>query len=383
MRCQRAAAVVLVLVCTAVAARAAQPPGAAAGDKPLGGDKSLGGEKGKGNMRVGKELFGTMPDGTAVDLFTLSNGRGLRVKITPFGAALVSVETPDRAGKWASVTTGIESFGRHLAGRHCQGTIIGRFANRIAKGRFTIDGQEYALVCNAGANHIHGGNKGFDRMLWKAEPIEGEGDCPSFRLSENGTVPLPRPTQGDRRVGVKMTYLSRDGEEGYPGNLSVTCTYTVGDDDSLTMAYEAATDKPTHVNLTNHAYWNLSGGAAKDVLEHQLTIFADEYLPVDATQIPLGDPQPVKDTFMDFTRPMTVGSRIAQTKGGYDHCYVVRKEPGKALALAARVVEPASGRTMEVYTTQPGVQLYTDNGRKHRCLCLETQHYPDAPNRPA
>jgi aldose 1-epimerase len=370
------------MVCTAVAARGGEtPPSGSSAAKPSAG------EQGPSGLRVVKEPFGTMPDGAAVALYTLSNGSGLRVKITPFGAAIVAVETPDRAGKWANVTTGIESFERHLAGRHFQGTIVGRFANRIAKGRFTIDGKEFALERNSGANHIHGGKQGFDRVLWKAEAIEG--DCPSFRGHhvqhgrENGTVPLPRPTEKTRFVGLRLTYLSRDGEEGYPGNLSVTCTYTVGDDDSLTMAYEATTDKPTHVNLTNHAYWNLSGGAANDVLEHQLTLFADAYLPVDAAQLPLGDPLPVKGTHMDFTRPMAVGSRIAETKGGYDHCYVLRKEPGKALSLAARVVDPTSGRAMEVYTTQPGVQLYTDNGRKHRCLCLETQHYPDSPNRPA
>jgi len=324
----------------------------ATADAPAGGQE-------KREMSVTKQQFGKMPDGADVDLYTLANRSGLRVKITPYGATLVSVEVPDRSGKLANITLGLDAFEKYLSGRNCLGTIVGRYANRIAKGRFTIDGVEYKLALNSGANHIHGGKLGFDRVLWKAEPI-----------------------RDDKWVGVAMTYLSRDNEEGYPGNLAVTVKYTLSEENELSMSYEATTDKPTHVNLTNHAYWNLSGGAMGNVLGHQLLLNADAYLPVDAGLIPLGDPKPVKDTPMDFTRPMTIGSRIAEVKGGYDHCYVLRKDSGKAMPLAARVVEPTSGRMMEVYTTQPGVQLYTDNGRNHLALCLETQHYPDSPNKP-
>ena len=313
--------------------------------------------KQKGRLSVAKERFGTMPDGTAVDLYTLTNTNGLRVKMVNRGAAITSVEVPDRAGQVANITLGPDTFERYLAGRSPLGATIGRYANRIAKGRFAIDGVEYTLARNNGPNHLHGGKVGFDRVLWKAEPIQGDG-----------------------WVGVAMTYLSRDGEEGYPGNLAVTVRHTLSEDNELRLAYEATTDKTTYVNLTNHAYWNLAGGGVGDVHDHLVTIHADQYLPVDAGLIPLGDPKPVKGTPMDFTAPRTIGSRLDQLKGPYDHCYLLSKESGKEMSLAARVVEPTSGRVMEVLTTQPGVQFYTGN---RRGLCLETQHYPDSPNRPS
>ncbi len=298
-----------------------------------------------------------MPDGTAVERYTLTNSHGLRVKLTPRGAAITSVEVPDRAGRFANVTLGPDDFPRYLAGRDPVGALIGRYANRIAKGRFTIDGVEYSLARNNGANHIHGGKVGFDRVLWRASPIRGPG-----------------------WVGVALTYLSRDGEEGYPGNLAATVKYTLSDNNELRMAYEATTDKPTHVNLTNHAYWNLAGQATGNVLGHEVTIYADRYLPVDSGLIPLGELKPVGNTPLDFTRPMTIGARIGPLHGIWDHCYVLKKEPGGGLVLAARVMEPISGRVMEVYTTQPAIQFYTGNPRG---LCLETQHYPDSPNQPS
>jgi aldose 1-epimerase len=319
----------------------------------------------KGRPSATSEPWGTMPDGKAVTLFTLTNANGLRVKIVDRGAAIVSVETPDRAGKLANVTIGPETFEAFAAGRGSVGPTLGRYANRIAGGKFTIDGVEYTLARNNGPNHLHGGNVGFDRMTWTGStPKGGEGETPA--------------------ATVTLTYHSRDGEEGYPGNLDVTVRYTLSDDNELKTAYEAVTDKPTYINLSNHCYWNLTGDGKSDALGHVVTIYADQYLPFDAGLIPLGDPKPVRDTPLDFTQPKTIGSRVQQitepVKGFYDHCYVLNKTPGVALSPAARVVEPTSGRVMEVSTTQPGVQFYTGN---RRALCLETQHFPDSPNHPS
>jgi aldose 1-epimerase len=248
---------------------------------------------------------------------------------------------------------------------------VGRYANRIEGAKFTIDGKTYELARNNGPNHIHGGRNGFHKLLWDAEPVR-ESD----------------------RVGVELSLTSRDGDEGYPGKLDIKVSYLLTNDNELKMVYEARTDKPTHVNLTNHAYWNLAGAGSGDVLGHELMLNADHYLPANERKIPTGELKGVKGGPMDFTKPMTVGSRIAQVRGGYDHCYVLNKKEAGELSLCARVVEPKSGRVMEVWTTEPGVQIYTANGLSDRLsgggkpygryhgLCLECQHYPDSPNKP-
>ena len=242
-----------------------------------------------------------------------------------------------------------------------------------------LDGKQYTLALNNGDHHLHGGDVGFDKKVWRAEPIEN-------RDVEG------RDVAGKDFVALKLTYKSPHGEEGYPGTLTATATYTLADDNRLEMAYTASTDKPTHVNLTNHAYWNLSGQDAGDVLDHELMLNADNYLAVDEGLVPLGPPSPVKGTEMDFTQPKTIGAGIKETDGGYDHCYVLNKNAGDKLTLAARVYDSKSGRFMEIFCTQPAVQLYTGNFldggprsggfNKHAAFCLETEHYPDSPNRP-
>jgi len=322
-------------------------------------------------MLIERISLGQTADGTDVYQFTATNAQGLKIRAITLGATLTAVEVPDRNGKLENVSLYLETLGEYLAGHPCFGSICGRYANRIARGRFTLDGATYQLATNNGPNHLHGGRVGFHRLLWKGESL-----------------------RGDDWVGARFTLDSPDGDEGYPGKLTASVTYRLTNQDELVMEYTAQTDKPTHVNLTNHAYWNLAGAGEGDCLGHLLMLNADRYLPVDDTQIPLGPPAEVRGTPMDFTRPQTIGSRIAQVKGGYDHCYVLNKKPGEGLSLAARVVEPRSGRVMEVYTTEPGVQLYTANGLdgrlkaagkpyvKHGALCLEAQHYPDSPNRP-
>lgn len=319
---------------------------------------------------VEKSAVGKTPEGTEVDQYALTNANGLEVTVLTYGAMITTVKVPDRDGKFESVALYLDPPEDYLSRRSVLGTIIGRYANRIAGASFTLDGTEYKLSANAGGNHIHGGRHGFHTLVWKAVPI-----------------------QGAEGVGVKLTHTSPDGHEGYPGRLAVEVTYELTNDDRLRMEYVARTDKPTHVNLTNHAYWNLAGAGSGDVLDHVLMLNADKYLPADKRKIPTGELKSVKGTPMDFTRPKTIGSRIDQVEGrNYDHCYVLNKRAGKRLSLAARVVEPKSGRVMEVYTTQPGVQLYTAGGMRlktarvsygpHHALCLETQHFPDSPNRP-
>jgi aldose 1-epimerase len=325
-------------------------------------------------MSVKKESFGKTADGGAVDLYTLANSKGLRVKIMTYGATIVSVETPDRNGDAENITLSLDNLGEYLKGHPFFGSTVGRYANRIAKGKFSLDGKEYTLAKNDhDLNHLHGGTKGFDKSVWQAKPVETADS-----------------------VGVVFTHESPDGDEGYPGTLSAKVTYSLTNADELKMEYEAMTDKPTIVNLTNHTYWNLTA-AADDVLGHELTLNADFYLPVDKGLIPTGELKNLKETPMDFMKPTAIGSRIAKVEGGYDHCYVLNKKPGeeKSLTFAAKLYERKSGRVMEIYTTEPGIQFYSGNfldgkqqrGDKkftqHYGFCLETQHFPDSPNKPS
>jgi aldose 1-epimerase len=325
---------------------------------------------------VKQEPFGKTPDGKETKLFTCDGGN-ISLQVTDYGARIVSVIVPDKNGNPLDVTLGFDSAEKYGAHTAFFGCTTGRFANRIARGKFTLDGKEYKLATNNGPNHLHGGNKGFDRYVWKTAAVGTKEGGPS----------------------VTFTLRSPDGDEGYPGNLDISVTFTVGVPTigSLRIDYTATTDKPTVLNLTNHAYWNLAGAGSGDVLDHQIMIAADNYLAVDDGLIPTGKLAPVKGTFMDFTEPRKIGSRIAETRmgslpAGYDHCYVLRKKDGE-LALAARVIEPKSGRKMEVFTTEPAMQFYTSNFldgdpknggfKQHSAFCLETQHYPDSPNQSA
>ncbi|MDD8009502.1 MAG: galactose mutarotase [Acidobacteriota bacterium] len=326
--------------------------------------------KGGANMSVGKTVFGTLPDGSAVDLYTLADGKGLTVRLMTYGATLVSLEWPDRDGALADCVLGYDTLDGYLKASPYFGATVGRYGNRIARGRFALDGNTYTLAANNGQNHLHGGVRGFDKILWKGEPV-----------------------QDSSGVGVRFTTLSPDGDEGYPGNLDVSVTYVLTAGGELIITYVAKTDKPTVINLTHHGYFNLTGGR-RDVLGHELELAADRYTPVDAELIPTGLLAPVENTPMDFRTSVSIGSRIAAVPGGYDHNYVLNSG-GKTLASAARVFEPESGRVMEIRTVEPGLQFYSGNfldgsiagkaGRvygKHWGFCLETQHFPDSPNRP-
>ncbi|MBM4169539.1 MAG: galactose mutarotase [Ignavibacteria bacterium] len=319
-------------------------------------------------MNITTELYGKMPDGKDVSLFTLTNGV-TRVKITNYGGTITELWVPDRQGMSGDIVLGYERLEDYLRSSPYFGCIVGRYANRIAKGRFTLDGVEYSLSTNDGPNHLHGGIKGFDKVVWEAAT-----------------------TRGHDSVSLILKYSSRDGEEGYPGNLDATVIYTLDAHDRLTVSYEATTDKPTIVNLSHHSYFNLAG--AGNILGHHLTINAKRYTPVDETLIPTGALGPVEGTPMDFLTPQIVGARIGEVPGGYDHNYVLDRE-GSGLELAARVTEEQNGRTLEIWTTEPGIQFYSGNfldgslsGKggqkyeKHFGCCLEPQHYPDSPNRP-
>jgi aldose 1-epimerase len=326
-----------------------------------------------GKAKIEQREWGKTPDGTVVHLFTLTNGKGMTAKVTSYGAIFTELTVPDRNGKLESVVVGFDSLEQYLKGGPAA-AVIGRVANRIAKGKFTLDGKEFTLAANSGGNHIHGGRKGFDKVVWDTKSVGAN----------------------DHEASVQLTYVSKDGEEGYPGNLTVNVTYSLTDKNELRIDYSATGDKATPVNLTNHAYFNLAGSG--DVLGHELTLAADRYTLADDALIPTGEIAAVKGTPLDFTKGATIGARIEQLKprpGGYDHNYVLNSG-GKSLALAARVYEPKSGRVMEVFTTEPGVQLYTANhfdGRttgvggarygRHGALCLETQHFPDSVNRPS
>lgn len=325
---------------------------------------------------VTKAPFGTV-DGKEVSVYTLTNKNGVEAKISTFGATLVSLKTPDRAGKLANIILGFDTVDNYAKGVPYYGATIGRYGNRIANGQFTLDGTKYQLPTNDGPNSLHGGVKGFDKRLWTAEPV-------ATKAGES----------------LRLTYVSADGEEGYPGQLTVHVTYTLHPDNSLAISYEATTTKPTVVNLTNHTYFNLTGVVNKPILGHVLTIKADRFTPVNATLIPTGELKPVKGTPFDFTKATKIGARIEANDEqlkfgkGYDHNWVLNAKGGK-LASAVILEDPESGRVLEVKTTEPGVQFYSGNFQdgkpagtgsvfEHRTgLCLETQHFPDSPNHPA
>ncbi len=311
--------------------------------------------------RLEEEEFGKTLEGTVVKRFTLRNTKGMSAKVMTYGAIITEITVPDRRGALTNVVLGASDFDQYRNGFPASAAVIGRFANRIARARFTLDGIEYQLAANNGPNHLHGGRKGFAQVVWQSKALPA----------------------AQHEAGVQFTYLSKDGEEGYPGNLAVKVTYTLTDNNELRIDYEASTDKATPVNLTNHAYFNLAGSG--DVLDHELWLAAERYTPADDQLIPTGEIASVKGTPLDFTTPTRIGARIDQLKpkpGGYDHNFVLNSD-GKSLVLAARASEPRSGRVMEVRTTEPGVQLYTGNHLKHGGFCLETQHYPDSVNRPA
>lgn len=343
---------------------------------PEGGGSAA--EPTRATPAVTKAAFGRLPDGRPVESFTLTNAGGVEVRVISYGAIIVSVRVPDRDGRLDDVVLGHDDLQGYLDKPAYLGALIGRYGNRIAGGRFSLDGKTYSLVTNNGPNHLHGGTRGFDKVLWKTEPFEKAG-----------------------AAGLVFSRVSPDGEEGYPGRLDVRVTYTLNDRNELSFEYVATTDKPTIVNLTQHSYFNLAGDGKRDILGHELTIEADRYTPVDKTLIPTGVLAPVAGTPFDFRKPAAIGARIGADHeqirhgGGYDHNYVLNRSGG-ALALAARVYEPTTGRTMDIATTEPGVQFYSGNfldgsikgkaGRAyaHRYgFCLETQHYPDSPNKPA
>ncbi len=326
---------------------------------------------------IRREAFQKEIDGKPTDLYSLKNGTGMVVKVTNQGAKIVQILVPDKNGHLGDVVLGYETVDQYVAGRASFGAIIGRYANRIAKGRFTLNGQEHQLPVNNGPNHLHGG-KGSHFRIFDGKQLD------------------------DR--SVRLSYVFKDGEEGYPGNTTLTVVYTVTDDQELKITYEAVTDKPTVVNFTNHAFFNLAGEGKGDILGHELTINADRFTPIDATSIPTGELRAVMGTPLDFTRPMKIGARINDADQqlkfgtGYDHNYVLNKT-GAGPSFAARLADPASGRVMEVYTTEPGMQLYTGNfqtgkapndvgkgGKPYNfreAVCLETQHFPDSPNEPS
>jgi aldose 1-epimerase len=334
----------------------------------------FGGQGAKSGIQ--KSAFGKMPDGQSIELYTLTNRKGMQVAITNYGGTVVNLIVPDRNGKMADVVFGFDSLEGYLGTEPYFGALIGRYANRIGNARFTLDGVEYKLEANDGKNSLHGGSHGFDKRVWKAKEIAGA------------------------EPGLELTYLSKDGEEGYPGNLTATVVYTLTSNNEIRIDYKAVTDRHTVVNLTNHSYFNLAGQGNGDILKTLLMINAAECTPVDATLIPTGELRKVEGTPLDFRQPTAIGARInaddEQLKfgKGYDHNFVLTRK-GRGLVLAARAVDPDSGRQLEVYTTQPGLQFYSGNfldgsvkgkggvAYGHRSgFCLETQHFPDSPNKP-
>ena len=325
-----------------------------------------------------KKPFGKTPDGQPVDLYVLSNKNGVEAAITNYGGAVVSLKVPDRNGKFGDVVLGYDSLDGYVNDKSYFGAIVGRYGNRIGHAQFSIDGKTYTLAKNNGENSLHGGIKGFNKAVWAAKELP----------VKNGQ-------------SLELTYLSKDGEEGFPGNLHVRVVYTLTDSSELKIEYSATTDKKTVVNLTNHTYFNLAGPGSGDILGHQLVIEADKFTPVDASLIPTGELRDVPGTPLDFGKATAIGARIDQDDEqlklghGYDHNFVLRRAAGAPISLAARVMEPNTGRVLEVWTTEPGVQFYTGNfldgtarGKgglayaRRSAFCLETQHFPDSPNQP-
>jgi aldose 1-epimerase len=330
----------------------------------------------KAKAGITSKPYGKTKSGTPLTLYTLTNANGLEASITNYGGIVVSLKTPDRTGKMGDVVLGFDSVDPYLGTHPNFGTLVGRYGNRIGKAKFSIDGKEYTLAKNNGENSLHGGVENFGKAVWTAKEVT-RSDGPALEL----------------------TYVSKDGEEGFPGTLTSTVVYTLTNANELKIEYKATTDKPTVVNLTNHSYFNLAGSG--DILNHQLMLAADKFTPVDAGLIPTGELKAVDGTPFDFRKPTAIGARInaadeqIKVGGGYDHNFVLNGKPG-TMRLAARVTEPTSGRWMEVSTTEPGVQFYTGNfldgtikGKggqvyaKRSGFCLETQHFPDSPNKPA
>jgi aldose 1-epimerase len=358
----RVASAMLALACTKDRPATDRPP---AGTTPA--------------ASVTRASFGVAPDSTPVDVYTLVNAHGIRARILTYGGIIQVLETPDRAGKLDDVVLGFDDMQGYVKSSPYFGAIVGRYGNRIARGRFTLDGKTYTLAINNGPNALHGGIKGFDKVVWAAQQFKS-----------------------DSGVGIVLTHTSPDGDEGYPGTLRAKVTYTLTDRDELAIDYEATTDKATPVNLTNHTYWNLAGDGKRDILGHVLTLESSAIVPVDSTLIPTGKLMPVAGTPFDFRTPTAIGARIEDPHAqlrygkGYDHTFVLDGARENGLAHAAHVAEPTTGRTLDIYTTEPGVQFYSGNFldgsavgkhghvyQRRYGLALETHHYPDSPNQPS
>ncbi|MCM4157304.1 aldose epimerase family protein [Gramella sp. AN32] len=328
-------------------------------------------------MKIDQSGFGKTADGKEVEKYIISNSAGLEMSVISYGGIITSLKVPDKNGEYKDVVLGFDNIQDYENGSPYFGAIIGRYGNRIAKGRFSLDGKEYKLDTNDGPNSLHGGNKGFDKVLWNIEPSSGEDEA-----------------------SLELSYTSKDGEGGYPGNLETTVTYTLNSNNELHIKYEATTDKKTVVNLTQHSYFNLTGDFSKKILDHVVEINADEYLPVDKTLIPTGELKPVKGTPFDFTEPVKIATGMEQENSneqlkrgpGFDHCWILN-EQDSGVRFAASAYEPGSGRFMEVYTNEPALQFYIGNFldgtlpakgggnyEKRTGFCMETQHYPDSPN---
>jgi aldose 1-epimerase len=348
-------------------------------DTPAPGNQTADESQTSRSEPVNEAPFGVTPDGQQVSIYTLTNSNGVEARVINYGGIVTSLRVPDRDGNLEDVVLGFDSLDGYVQEHPYFGAIIGRYGNRIRGGQFALEGETYRLPVNNGPNSLHGGEKGFDKVVWTAEPFQNE-----------------------RGQGLVLTYTSPDGHQGYPGTLQARVTYTLTDSNELIFDYLATTDKATPVNLTQHTYFNLAGDGSGSILNHEMMLNASRFTPVDSTLIPTGELRSVQGTPFDFRQPTPLGARIGQEEEqlrfglGYDHNFVIDRAEGDSLTLAARVYEPTSGRVMEVLTTEPGVQLYTGNfldgsltGKEgtvyeHRTgFCLETQHFPDSPNQPS